>query len=1115
MITVFSQEVSINALVDTGSSVNLLRRDIFDSITARTHQVGHLRKSPPLQGVNGLSLDVMGQTQVRIAGIREPIEVVIAKDLPYEMIIGDPLLRHGRAVINFHNNTLRWFRRTWIIQRQKRSDSCSIGPVTPKTGNKAFDELMRRNADVFSAKGETNGTCTLTALTIKTNSAPINQKAYRTPLNKRLVVEAAIDEMLADGVIEPSCSPWASPITLVPKSDNTIRFCVDYRRLNSVTEKDTYPLPLIQDIFDQMGGSVIFSTLDLKAGYWQLPVAEEDIPKTAFRCHKGLFQFKVMPFGLCNAPAVFQRTMDYVLSGLIGACVQVYLDDIIVYSRNASDHERHLQCVFDRLRMAGLRLKPTKCSFGLSQVKLLGYILDADGIRADPEKARAINDLQPPTTVREVRSFLGMTGYYRQCMPGYARIEEPLIRLTRKHARFEWDKSQQEAFDTLKQLLMSSHVMTAPDTSRPYKLYTDACDYAVGGILVQEDSEGIEKVIQYISHVLSPTQRKWAVIEREAYAVVYAITKLRPYLFGAQFTVYTDHKPLKSLFTKEMNNTKVQRWGVLLADYGAVIEYRRGKNNIRADMLSRIHNRTVAVIDTDDWVDPHAIPTDNTADILPLIHDGLDLTVVAKIQQTEFPELWLRARDDDDECYQLIKGVLYSDSTPARLSPTYPRLVLPKTYQGAIIDRAHKETGHMAYWKTLQRVCEAYVWQGMRQDIRTRLRGCSVCAANSRRTERTLMGEMPLATYPMQIIGADLIGPLPESVSGNRYALTIIDHCTGWAEAYPIKNKNNQTIWEVFAREYIPRHGIPEILITDNGGEFTALEWEKYLRQIGVDHHRTTPMHPSSNGRCERFNRTFKELLQRLVKNTPSQWEDRLGDALMAYRTSVSLTTGHAPFFLLYSRRNRLPLTRTLQTNRATAFGNRLDDQAIALQTARALTEDSRRYNRERLAKKANANDIAVGDSVLLKSEDRIPFTSRWDPQWEVTRVRGPVLWLRNQQTGYRKVRHREKVVLADPTQNWDDHKPRPLRASYRPRAREPYVPRERHEPADYEPVAENEVAPQADYCTRKITRQRRDQRYATSGQCCVRYRRYGTRRHGRAATRETPSRTSSHTTSA
>ena len=164
MITVFSHEVSINALVDTGSSVNLLRRDIFDSITARTHQVGHLRKSPPLQGVNGLSLDVMGQAQVRIAGIRVPIEVVIAKDLPYEMIIGDPLLRHGRAVINFHNNILRWFRRTWIIQRQKRSDSCSMGPVTPKIGNKAFDELMRRNADVFSAKGETNGTCTLTAL---------------------------------------------------------------------------------------------------------------------------------------------------------------------------------------------------------------------------------------------------------------------------------------------------------------------------------------------------------------------------------------------------------------------------------------------------------------------------------------------------------------------------------------------------------------------------------------------------------------------------------------------------------------------------------------------------------------------------------------------------------------------------------------------------------------------------------------------------------------------------------------------------------------------------------------------------------------------------------------
>ena len=396
------------------------------------------------------------------------------------------------------------------------------------------------------------------------------------------MIDDAIEEMLEEGVIRNSASPWASPVTLVPKKDGSIRFCVDYRRVNSVTEKDTSPLPLIQDIFDQVGGSAIYSTLDLKSGYWQLPVAEADIHKTAFRCHRGLFEFVRMPFGLANAPAVFQRTMDRLMADLIGVCVLVYLDDIVVYSTSIQDHHKHLQLVFDRLRNAGLRLKPTKCHFGMSEVKLLGYILSGAGIRTDPEKVVAINNLGSPESVPEVRSFLGMTGYYRQCIPDYAKIAEPLVALTRKHEQFSWTSTRQEAFESLKMLLTSSHVMAAPRLDRPYKLYTDACDYAIGGILVQEDDQGIEKVIQYISHALPATQRKWAVVEKEAYAVVYAIQKLRPYLYGADFTVYTDHKPLTCLFTRQLNNTKVQRWAVLLAEYGAKIRVSPGKKQHQA-----------------------------------------------------------------------------------------------------------------------------------------------------------------------------------------------------------------------------------------------------------------------------------------------------------------------------------------------------------------------------------------------------------------------------------------------------------------------------------------------------------------------------------------------------
>ena len=389
-------------------------------------------------------------------------------------------------------------------------------------------------------------------------------------------------------------------------------------------------------------------------------------------------------------------------------------------------------------------------SFGLPEVKLLGYIISQAGKSADPDKISAISELRPPTMVKEVRSFLGMASYYRSCVPDYARIAEPLTEMTRKHARMAWTSERQLAFDHLKRLLVSSHVMALPRTDRPYKVYTDACDYAVGAILVQEDDAGIERVIQYVSHALSAPQCRWTVIEREAYAVVYAIQKLRTYLYGAQFTVYTDHRPLRGLFTQAMNSTKIQRWGVLLAEYGAKIEYRQGKHNIRADMLSRIRPvEEVAVIDTGEWVDPAAIPEQDVCELLPLIHDSLDLEIIQREQRDEYPDLWAKGEDPEEEEYDIIRGGLYSTRHPRPTAAGYPRLVLPSPHWEAVIDRAHREVGHMDAWKTLQRVTDAYVWPKMRKTIANRLRMCSTCVTHNRHPGYAQPGDMPIPVYPM------------------------------------------------------------------------------------------------------------------------------------------------------------------------------------------------------------------------------------------------------------------------------------------------------------------------------------------------------------------------------
>ena len=289
-----------------------------------------------------------------------------------------------------------------------------------------------------------------------------------------------------------------------------------------------------------------------------------------------------------------------------------------------------------------------------------------------------------------------------------------------------------------------------------------------------------------MSHQLSTTQRRWATIEKEAYAVVYALQKLRPYLYGAEFVSYTDHKPLLCLFSKSMTNTKIQRWAILLAEYGATIKYRPGHNNIRADMLSRLAPAPVAVIDTaNKYTDPHGGPADIADDLLPFNMDGLDLSAE---QQAGFPDLWGKA-DVEDSGYIINKGVLYSIWTPSTTSPDYPRIVLPPKYQEAVIDRAQK---------TLARLREAYVWPRMRESIKARLNKCATCTVHHRKQENVAMGDMPLPASPMQVVALDLIGPFVASSRSNKYVFTIIDHCSGWAEAYPIPDKRSQTIEHVF-----------------------------------------------------------------------------------------------------------------------------------------------------------------------------------------------------------------------------------------------------------------------------------------------------------------------------
>ena len=452
-----------------------------------------------------------------------------------------------------------------------------------------LEELLERNADLFAKNDCDLGRTDLVKAKIDTGShPPIKQRPYRLPFSQRKLVEQHIQDMLKAGVIEPSQSPWASPIVIVDKKDGTKRFCVDYRALNKIAKKNSHPLPRIDDILASLEGAKYFTCLDLRSGYWQIEMADSDSKeRTAFTSFMGLYCFKVMPFGLCQAGSFFQELMNKVLNGIQNKFTFAYLDDIIIFSKTFEEHLEHVETVFSRLREAGLKLKMKKCDFLKQEVKYLGHLVSSAGVKPDPEKVSAIKNMQPPTNVKGVRSFLGMCGFYRRFVPNYAKIAKPLTELTKKHRHFRWTDECQKAFEILRDALTEAPILAFPDINKPYKVYTDASNYAIGAALVQETELG-ERIIQYLSHQLNETQQRWPIIEKEAYAIIYNVQKFRPYLLGSKFTIMTDHKPLSHLFTSEMHNARVQRWAIILDEYGADVSYVKGSENVIADALSRL-----------------------------------------------------------------------------------------------------------------------------------------------------------------------------------------------------------------------------------------------------------------------------------------------------------------------------------------------------------------------------------------------------------------------------------------------------------------------------------------------------------------------------------------------
>lgn len=564
------------------------------------------------------------------------------------------------------------------------------------------------------------------------DSPPVRQPPRRVPFAIRPDTTRMVNEMLGASVMQEYSSPWASPVVLVRKKSGELRFCVDYRRLNTVTRKDVFPLPRIDDMLDQLSGKCVFSTLDARSGYWQIQVEVNSRPKTAFVTINSLYEFRMMPFGLCNTPATFQRVIQRAMAGLSDFC-SVYIDDIIVFSGSVQEHLLHLAQVFGRLRRIGLKRHPHKCRFAYQEVRYLGHITSATGFSPDPVKVTTVREFQVPTNAKAVRAFVGLASYYRHFVPNFARIAAPLHGLTRKDVAFEWTPCCQEDFECLKDCLTTPPVLAYPRFDKPFVLHTDASGQGLGAVLEQEQEDGQLHLVAYASQAISKHEANYGITDLEALGVVWAAKYFRAYLFGHHSSVFTDHAPLRALLKAKHQSGKMALWAGLIAELNLDIQYRPGRKNANADALSRallparnedtLPNARVMEVTTED---PVGSPPVAATEMAALQAEDKHLQQVLNyLQEGALPSDEGQARKlvPGKDRFMVSDGVLYYvDPGPQHRL----RLVVPSSMRHRLMEELHSGPfgGHFAGRGLYRTLAQHYWWDGMFSDITHHCRSC-------------------------------------------------------------------------------------------------------------------------------------------------------------------------------------------------------------------------------------------------------------------------------------------------------------------------------------------------------------------------------------------------------
>ena len=780
------------------------------------------------------------------------------------------------------------------------------------------------------------------AIPLEPGVTPPFRQRFRLSVFERMELDRQIEDLLSKGLIEPTSSPFGAPVLFVKKKDGSLRAVFDYRELNRVTVKNRFPLPRIDDLIDSFRGASVFSALDMTSGYNQFRLQDEDVPRSSFTTPTGCFQWRVLSFGLTNAPSCFSRAMTHILAPLIGKSIILYLDDICVVSRTPAEHLEHLEQVLQKLHEHGLYLKLAKCHFFQEEIKYLGHVISREGVRADPDKISALQQWEYPKSALGMQQFLGLANYFRRFVPNFSRIAAPLYRLTKKQVPYSYDQACLTAFTMLKEALMHPPVLAHPDPDLPYTLITDASMMGCGAVLTQEG-----RPVAYFSSKFSSAERNYTTYEQELLAVVKALKEWRCYLEGAKkLTVQTDHSPLTALPTTEILSRRQSRWSELLSRYQFDWKHRPGVGN-PADPLSRLYSH---------------LCTSSAA----VTAGELDRDLAHRI-----PNAY--CLDPRYEDRNFVRNMTWANGF---WYDSMHRIAVPATMVTDVISAHHDalQAGHFGADRTFELVSRQFWWPKMARDVKAYVASCPECQRNKagHRAPAGLLQPLAIPDERWQNITMDFVTGLPRTARRHDAIFVMVDKLTKMVHLCPTtKDCTAQQAAQLFFKHVMSLHGTPELIICDRDARFTSTFWRQLAKSIGTRLAFSTAYHPETDGQTEVTNKVVEEVLRNFAGPSSRTWDDLLPFVEFAMNNAKSASTGETPFFLNYGKHPRTPLMNQFpQADELPALGTVLDALDDTLERTRRLLQRAQDRQKHYADRKRRPHAFGEGADVLLSSKN-------------------------------------------------------------------------------------------------------------------------------------------------